>query len=165
MAGTDLRQLPRNDQLFLGTGALVFIASFLPWYGVSYNAKLLSRSIGSSASTNAWHGLAAFGLILILAATLLVAVMLLGSVELPVIPVSWGVVVLGLDALGALFVVIKSVDLPTASAAGFSVGLRWGGWLLMIFAVAQVVVAALRFRDSGEAMPWAGRGAAPPPSA
>jgi hypothetical protein len=163
MAQTDLRSLPRNDQLFLGLGVLVLITSFLPWYGSSYSTSFLGRHIDGSYSTNAWHGLAAFGIILMLIATALVLVQLMTDTTLPELRVSWNIVIIALDALGALFIIIKSFDLPHGSVAGISIGLRWGGWLLILAAVAQVVVGGLRFRESGEPMPWAGHGGSTPP--
>lgn len=154
----DVRTLPRNDQLFIGLGLLVLIASFLPWYGVSFSLAGFS----GGDSTWAWHGLAATGLILMLLATGLVVVELFTDTTLPELKVSWNVVVVVLDALGAVFIVIRSFDLPSKAVPGFSAGLRWGGWILIIAAVAQVVVAVLRFRESGEPMPWAAAGATPP---
>lgn len=157
----DVRALPRNDQLFLGLGALVFIASFLPWYGATASVGPLSES----TSTHAWHGLAAFGIVLMLVATVLVGVQLLSDATLPQLRVSWNVVVVALDAVGALIVVIKSFDLPSGSVLNVSYGLRWGGWILILAAVAQVVVAGLRFRDSGEPLPWAAGSSPPAPPA
>src|SRR5581483_6591055 len=121
MAQTDLRSMPRNDQAFLGLGVLVLIASFLPWYGYSFSVSVLGRGISSSGSTTAWHGLAAFGIILMLIATGIVAVQLMTDTTMPQMQVSWNVVVIALDALGALFIVIKSFDLPSASGPGGSV--------------------------------------------
>ena len=162
MASPDLRQLPRNEQLFLGAGALVFMASFLPWYGVSYNFNFAGVKSSGSASINAWHSYATLGLLLILAATIVAAVMAFAAGSLPEIPMSWNVVVMGLSVVGALLVVIRSLDLPSASGPGASVGLRWGGWILLIACVAHAVLAVLRMRAAGESMPWAQHGGAAP---
>lgn len=164
MAQRDVRSLPRIDQWFLGLGVVIFIASFLPWYGASYSGSLLGNRISSSASVTAWHGWAAFGLLLMLIATVVVAVQLLTDTTLPQLRLSWNIVVVTLDALGALIYLIRSLDLPSASGPGFSVGLRWGGWILLIAAIAQVIVAGLRFRATGESLSsWMPRGAVPPP--
>jgi len=159
MAQGDFRSLSRNDQAFIGLGALVLIASFLPWYGTTVSGKLLGHGFNVSSSTHAWHGWAALGLILMLLATALVVEQLFSDSKLPELKVSWNVVVLGLDALGALLIVIRSFTLPSTDVVGVSTGLRWGGWVLIIAAVAQVAVALMRFRASGESMPWE---AAPP---
>jgi len=161
MAQSDFRSLSRNDQAFIGLGVLVLIASFLPWYGTTVSGKLLGRGFNVSSTTHAWHGWAALGLILMLLATALVVEQLFPDSKLPALKVSWNVVVLGLDALGALLIIIRSFTLPSADGVGVSTGLRWGGWILMIAAVAQVAVALMRFRASGDSMPWSA--AAPPP--
>jgi hypothetical protein len=158
MAQTDVRELPRIDQAFLGLGVLVLIASFLPWYGASYSTSVLGRGISASSSENAWHGWAALGLILMLLATAIVAVQLMTDTALPTLMVSWNVVVLAIDAIGALILIIRSFTMESADVSGLSIGLRWGAWILMIVALAQVVVGAMRFRASGEAMPWAAHG-------
>ncbi|MDQ1698727.1 MAG: hypothetical protein QOG34_590 [Frankiaceae bacterium] len=159
MARIDLADMPRRDQAFLGLGVLILILSFLPWYGGDVSANILGTHVSRAWSTNAWHGWAALGLILMLIATAIVATELLSETKLPELRVSWAIVVFALDVVGGLLLVIKSFNLPSASGTGFSVGLRWAGWLLVIAAIAQVVVAALRFRASGETMPWAARDA------
>lgn len=153
MAQSDVRELPRIDQAFLGLGVLVLIASFLPYSGASY--------LGVSDSAIAWHGWAALALILMLIATALVAVQLMTDATLPALRVSWNVVVVALDALGALILVIRTLTLDSGKSAGLSYGVRWGGWLLILAAIAQVVVAGTRFRASGESMPWAATGDGP----
>ena len=162
MESPDIRQLPRNEQWFLGAGVLVFVASFLPWYGVSYNFNFAGVKSSGSASINAWHSYATLGLLLILAATVIAAVMALARDALPEIPMSWNVVVTGLSVLGALLVVIRSLNLPSASGPGASVGLRWGGWILLIACIAHAVLAVLRMRAAGEEMPWLHHGGASP---
>ena len=163
MDQSDLTSLPRIDQAFLGLGLLVFIASFLPWYGYSFNLEFAGVKSSGSDSTNAWHGLAAFGLLLLIAASAIVIVQLFADATLPRMALSWNVVVLVLTLLGTLFVLVRSFDLPSASGPGVDEGLRWGGYLLIIACVAMSVVAFLRFRASGEALPWDRRGDSPVP--
>ena len=162
MESSDFTQLGRNEQMFLGAGVLVFIASFLPWYGVSYNLSFAGVHTSGSSSINAWHSYATLGLLLILAATVVAAVMLLAADSLPELPVSWNVVVAGLSVVGAALVVIRSLNLPSASGPGASVGLRWGGWVLIVVCVAHAVLAVLRMREAGESMPWVHHGGAAP---
>ena len=157
-----MRQLPRNEQWFLGAGVLVFVASFLPWYGVSYNLSFAGLKSSGSASINAWHSYATLGLLLLLAATVIAGVMDFARDTLPETPVSWNVVVTALSAVGALLVVIRSLNLPSASGPGASVGLRWGGWILLIACIAHAVLAVMRMRASGDPMPWAQQGGAAP---
>jgi hypothetical protein len=171
MSGTspsmpDFKSMPRNDQILLGSGLLVFIVSlFFPYYGgkLKGEAAAAAHQFGSqtSSSTNAWHGLAAFGLILLLLALIVSAAQTFAKASLPEIPVSYNVVASGLALLGALFVIIKSFDLPSGGGSDFSYGLRWGGWLLLILVIVQAVFTVLRFRESGDALPWQ-QSAAPP---
>lgn len=162
MESPDLRQLPRNEQWFLGAGVVVFVASFLPWYGVSYNLNFAGVKSSGSASINAWHSYATLGLLLILAATVIAGVMDFARDTLPDTALSWNVVVTGLSAVGALLVVVRSLNLPSASGPGASVGLRWGGWILLIACIVHAVLAVMRMRASGEPMPWAHHGGAAP---
>ncbi|HVT65512.1 MAG TPA: hypothetical protein VHD81_10175 [Mycobacteriales bacterium] len=137
LSAPDFRALPRHDQVALGVGVLVFLASFLPWYGVTI--------LGVSTSYTAWHaGLTAFGLILLLLATATTAAELFAKDALPELPVGNQVVEAGLAGVGALLVVIKSLDLPSGSGLGVDVGLRWGGWILILATVAQAGISVLR---------------------
>jgi hypothetical protein len=169
----DIKSLPRNDLIVLGSGVLVFIVSlFFPWYGVKFKgATAALDGFGGSSTTNAWHGLAAFGLILLLLGLFVVAAQIFAAGALPELPVGYAMIAAGLSSLGALFVIIKSFDLPSGSAIGFSVGLRWGGWLLIILVLVQAVFSVIRALSSGEAVPWqhtaaaGGAGVAAPPMA
>jgi hypothetical protein len=153
MARTDLRSLSRDDMAFLGVGALVLFASFMPWYGTSTTLNVAGHVIHAAPTTNAWHRWTALGVLLMLIATAIVATELFGEEPLPALKVPWSVVVLGIDALGALLIVIKSLDVPSGHNAVSSYGLRWGGWLLLAAAVAHVAVAALRLRADRAAVP------------
>jgi hypothetical protein len=160
----DFKSLPRNDLIVLVSGVLVFIVSlFFPYYGASIKETVPGFS--GSTSTNAWHGLAAFGLILLLLALILVAVQVFAAGSLPDVPLGYAMIAAGLAVLGALCVIIKSFDLPSGSGFGVSYGLRWGGWLLMILVIVQAVFSILRALSSDEGVPWqsSGGAAAPPP--
>jgi hypothetical protein len=142
----DFKALSRHDQIALGSGVLVFIASFLPWYGASGG--------GVSVSVTAWHGLAAFGLILLLLSLFVTAAELFAKDSLPELPVKYPLVEAGLAGLGALFVIIKSFDLPSGGGFGVDYGLRWGGYILIILAIVQAginVMRALHANDGGAA--------------
>jgi hypothetical protein len=161
MSTPDFKALPRHDQIALGSGVLVFIASFLPWYGLKVDGDSPLRALGAhNSTTDAWHGLAAFGLILLLLSLAVTAAQLFVRENLPELPVSYPIVAAGLACLGALFVLIKSFDLPSIGGAGASVGLRWGGWILIILSIVQAVISVLRAVHDANAKP-AGGGAAP----
>jgi hypothetical protein len=148
----DFKAMPRHEQVALGSGLLVFIASFLPWYGVSLGPL--------SETFTAWHGLAAVGLILLLLAFVATAAEVFARDSLPALPVSYPVVEAGLASLGAIFVIIKSFDLPSGSALGVDVGLRWGGWILIILTIVQAGISVLRAVHAND-----GGGSSAPPAA
>lgn len=144
----------------IGTGVAALLFSFLPYYGVSY--KFGPGVLGGSSNTNAWHGTALLGLLLVLAAAALVAAKVFGNVALPELPVGWGFVVLAISALGTLLIVVRSLTLPTYSGV-VDVGLKFGAYLLILAALAQTVSAFLAMRASGEPLPWASRHGPPAP--
>jgi len=156
MARTDLRSLPRDDAAFLGLGLLVLVASLVvPWYGTRLSLSAGAITVNKSTSTWVWHRWTALGVLLMLIATAIVAVDRFSDEDLPALQIPWSVVVLGIDAVGALLLVVKSLDQPSVHTGGISAGLRWGAWVLMIAAIAQVAVAALRLRPAAAGSPAA----------
>lgn len=151
MESSDFRQLGRNDQGILAAGVLAFIASFFPYYGASVSAG----GFHGSASTSAWHSYATLALLLVIAATVVAAVQVFARESLPQANVSWNFIVLALSALGTLLLVIRSFTLDHGSVGGFSYGLKWGAYVLMILCLVQTAFAFLRMRASGDPMPWA----------
>ncbi|MGH8890251.1 MAG: hypothetical protein ACRDV3_10940, partial [Acidothermaceae bacterium] len=103
MPGFDLKQVSRNDKGIVGAAIVAFIASFLPYYGVSYNFA----GIHESASVNAWHGYAIIGLLFVFAAGAIVAARVFANANLPQLPVGVNVLVAGLAAIGTLLVIIR----------------------------------------------------------
>src|SRR5207237_5840511 len=61
--------------------------------------------------------------------------------------------------------ILRGFTYKTASGGGFSLGLRWGAYLIFILALAIVAFAFLNFKASGEKIAWdataVNRGAAP----
>ncbi|MDQ1696034.1 MAG: hypothetical protein QOJ03_1387 [Frankiaceae bacterium] len=167
MDQNDIKNLPRNDQILLGVGILAFIASFFPFWGVSYSGPEAGLLGGSgSSSVSAWHSYGTLGVLLIIAATALSAVLVFGRSSLPEIPVSWNVVLVGLSALGTILIILRGFTYDSGSIGPLDYGLRWGAYVLMILCLAQTALAFLRFRATGEPMPWASQGgAATPPAA
>ena len=161
MDQNDVKNLPRNDQAVLGLGVLAFIASFFPFYGVTVKFG----GISGSSSITTWHSYAVLGILLVLAATVVAGVQIFSGSSLPSMPVSANFLVAGLSALGTLLIIIRGFTYDTASAPGASVGLKWGFYVVMIVCLAQVVFAAMRLRESGEAMPWDNRSTTNPPAA
>jgi hypothetical protein len=164
MPAPDLRQLPRNDQLLLGAGVLAFIASFFPFYGISFDAGAFGSG---SSSVTAWHSYGTLGVLLVIAAVILAAILVFSRTTLPDVPVSWNVILVGLAALGTLLIILRGFTYNTASAPGASIGLKWGAYVVMILCLAFTALAVMRLRSSGDSMPWQQTTAPPasPPTA
>ena len=143
MPGFDLKQINRNDQLIIGGGGLAFIASFLPYVGVSYSGF----GAHFSAHINAWHGFALLGLLFIFAAAVIVALRVFANATMPTLPLGINVVIAGLAALGTVLVILRAVTYSHVS-------IEWGGYVLFIAAIAETVGAVLNFQASGEKIAW-----------
>ncbi|MDX6230407.1 MAG: hypothetical protein QOI76_3797 [Frankiales bacterium] len=147
----DLKNLDRLDQVVLGAGVLGLIVSiFFPIWGLSVNVKGLG---GGGNSISAWHGLAGFGMLLVLVATAIAAVRVFAAANLPKMPIGVNLLTFVLSALGTVIVIIRELTYPHASLPGYSYGVKWGGYLLFILLIAQAVAAFLLFKKSGEVMP------------
>lgn len=154
----DWKQLSTQDRVIAGGAGVVFIALFLPWYGVSVGPFSASVS-GWSAGFTAWAG----GLLLTIAGALLVTRRSGG--RLPSLQVGPAVLVAGVAALGLLLVIIRWVTLPryTSVTTSYDAGARYGLYVALIAGIAEVAAAVLQLRESGEKMPWAPAGQTPPP--
>jgi len=170
MPGFDLKQINRNDQGILGAGILFLLLSFfVPFYGVSYSGR--GAGFSASASWTAWHSYGFLGVLLILIAVGIVAFRVFGNGSLPTLPVGPNLLVAGLALLGTLLLLLRGFTYKTASGGGYSLGLKWGAYVIFILAIAIVVFAFLNFKASGEKMAWdqtamgSGTAAAAPPAA
>jgi hypothetical protein len=145
----DWNKLSTLDRVVAGGAAVAFIASFLPWYGVSVGPFSASVS-GWSAGFTAWAG----AMLLTIAGALLVVRRSGGT--LPSLQVSPSVLVAGIAALGLLLVIIRWATLPRyrLSELSYNAGARYGLYLALIAGIAEVAAAVMQMRASGEAMPW-----------
>lgn len=73
---------------------------------------------------------------------------------MPELPAGPAAVIAGASILGVLLILIRLVTLPDVQ--GIGAGARFGIFLALIAGVVQVVGAVMAFRESGEALPWAG---------
>lgn len=145
----DLKQLSTLDRVIAGGATVVFVASFMPWYGVSVGPFSASVS-GWSAGFTAWAG----ALLLTLAGVLLV--LRRSGATLPSLQVGPSVLVAGIAGLGLLLVIIRWVSLPRyhVSDLSYDAGARYGLYLALIAGIAEVAAAVMAMRASGESMPW-----------
>ncbi|HVA59473.1 MAG TPA: hypothetical protein VNG13_02920 [Mycobacteriales bacterium] len=156
----DTKKLTSIDWAIVGGALIVFIALFLPWFGFHGGDAILPSVSGWSSGFTGWFG----GLLLVAAGVYLF--LLRSQANLPKVSVGPGVLVLGLAALGLLLVIIRWVTLPRSGI--YQYGAKYGIYVALVAGIAEVVGAAMLFRSSGEALPWAGHGAdgsSTPPSA
>jgi hypothetical protein len=152
MPGFDLKQIKRNDQVILGAGILFLLLSFFaPFYGVSYHGP---GGFGGSASVTAWHSYGFLAVLLIIIAVAIVAARVLGNVSLPALPIGPNLLVVVVSGLGTLLLLLRGFTYKSASGGGYSVGLKWGAWVLYILAIAVVVGAVMNLLASGEKVAW-----------
>jgi hypothetical protein len=151
MPGFDLKQINRNDQAILGAGILFLLLSFFaPFYGVSYNGP----GFGGSASVTAWHSYGFLAVLLIIIAVGIVAARVFANASLPKLPIGPNLLVAGLALLGTLLLFLRGLTYKSASGGGYSVGLKWGAWVLYVLAIVVVVFAIMNLRASGEKVAW-----------
>jgi hypothetical protein len=166
VAGPGQRHLSKRDWTIIICGALVLVASFLPWEAASASGL----GTGYSASDSAWNaGFAAwFGSLLCAAAAAAVAAKHLGY-AVGIRGIGPNLAVCGLAAAGAALVVIRLLTLPRGSGYAVlgtttgSYGPSFGAFAGVALAVVEVIVALLNVRAAGERLPSvAGAGRAGP---
>ena len=125
-------KLTTSDKVIVGSGLLLFICSFLPWFKLDF--------LGESITANGWDvGFFWAGIpaLLGLAAAGVVLADKLADVDLPDLPISWGQAFLIAGGVSAVIVVLKlligedivdrawGLFLATLAALGFA----GGGWM------------------------------------
>jgi hypothetical protein len=146
----DLNKLTTSDKIIAGSGILLFIAYFLPWFKVDFG-------IGGSASATGgdvdfiWSTLPM--LIGLVMAGVVIASKLF-DVKLPDLPVPWSRVHLGLGGLAALLVVLKLLIGEDPSSI---VKRAFGLFIAAIAAIGLAAGGFLKFQE-GEDAPAAGGG-------
>jgi hypothetical protein len=131
--------LGRGMQLMLVGGVLLFIDLFLPWQGLSGNAKDAAEALGIDTSVSAFHGFGGWLLALLTLVLLAWIVARLAAVEIP-IPVSTAM------TAGVLAFLIFAVALLKALVDNDSV---WGSWVGVILALVVAVGAWMQIQESG----------------
>lgn len=136
----------RHDGAAFGCGLLVFVASFLPWYQVTLAGG--PAESGVTGTYDAWHGIAGVGLILLLFSLVVIAAEPFAGDGFP--PLLARLLSALLACVGAALVVARSLKLPGVDIPGAAVGLRWGGWVLVVLVVLQAMLSVLRVVHAGE---------------
>jgi hypothetical protein len=147
MAQVGARNVATNDLGIMGGAVALFIFSFIPWFGVH----------GYGGGGKAWDVgfLAWFGVLLGIAAGILVVLRVFANVQLPTLQVGWNLIVLGLAGLSFLFILLKMIIGYKVGVLGFHVKLdrKAGLFLGLIASAVQTYFAFAAFKLSGEALP------------
>lgn len=147
----DRKQLTRLDWGVLASGAVAFVALFLPWYGVSVAG--FSASVSGWSTSYGWLG----GLLLAAAAAWFL--LWRTGATMPKVPVTPLVATVGAAALGLLLVIIRWASLPRGGGGAvlgrsFNYGPRVGIWIALIAGIVELVCAGIMLTRSGEPLPW-----------
>ena len=127
----DLSKLSRSDQIIAGSGLLLFISAFMPWYKLD---------VPGSPSGDGWDVSFIFGglpaLLGLLSAGIVIATKL-GNAKMPEMPFTTGQAMLGAGALAALLVLIKLLVGEDACGFGGCIDLdrAWGLFLATLAAL------------------------------
>ncbi len=156
------RNVGNNDLAVMGAGALMFINSFLPWYGVTFHGA--AGFAGGSASVSAWHFVGAwFPMLLVVAVGGVTAARVFGGRALPTVAngaVGWGFITAAVSLIAAIIILLRWVTYPSASGPGFSAGAKFGTYVGLILAIVQTVFGYLNLVTAGEKLPWQNRSTA-----
>ena len=143
----DFKSLGKFEQGALVAGGLSIILSF---FGSYVTADLGPVTIGD----NAWNSWATLGMLLIVAATAIVAGKAFAKDSLPD-EVPWNLVALAAAGVGTLLVILRAFTVDFADPG-------WSGWALFITTIALTVFTFLSFKESGEKMPDLNKKDSPP---
>jgi len=143
----DATKWTRNDRITGIATLVLFIALFLPWFGVSVGA----RGFGISVEAD---GLTAHGylyIVLILALVLMgYLVIRAGMADLATkLPVGHEILIMGLTAVNALLVILAFVFKP----GGGAVGWRWGAFVALVAAIVALAPLGLPYVQARRAKP------------
>ncbi|MDQ2836627.1 MAG: hypothetical protein M3Y89_04320, partial [Actinomycetota bacterium] len=145
------------DWGIIAAGVVAFIFSTFGFYKYSVSVAGFSNS----ATVSAWHGFFGwFGVLVALAASIVLAIQLIAKIELPF---SVRTVVLGAFALATLCLLLALFVVPgnTGGAGGvFGVkidkGHGFGYWVTFLAVIVGTGLSAKRFTDSGGKLPSRG---------
>jgi hypothetical protein len=144
------RNVGTNDLVVMGAGVLMFIDSFLPWFGASF-AGFSSTASGWSSGFGAW-----FSILLVVAVAGVTAARVFGGRAMPAVgggAVSWNFITAAVSALAAIIILLRWVTFPSGSH-GVSAGGKFGIYIGLIVAIVQAVYGYLSIMGAGEKLPW-----------
>ena len=143
------REVPTGDAVLMGTGGLMLVDGFLPWYGVDV-FTLHVHIKGFSSGFPAWAGI----LLVVAVGAIVAARVFSGQTLPPVAAIGPSALLLALSGLGTVLVLLRLLSESSAT--------KYGLYLGLLLAAVQTAYAYLAFRASGEAVPTFGRRSTPP---
>jgi hypothetical protein len=134
----DLSKLTTSDKVVAGSGLLLFIFSFFPWYGVD----------GFDGGRNGWDYFF-WGILPVLIGLIMLAVVAIKAfspdTKLPDLPMPWGQVMLIGGVIAAILVVLKL--LIGDDVLGFDLDRKFGLILSALSAIGLAVGGYLKFQE------------------
>lgn len=144
MAAFDVNRLKLSDKVIAACGAAMIIVLFLPWF--KFDVGFASGTVGK--------GLLGFLVCLLSIAAGVVALLPALGMELPPqLRVMRNFLIVGLAGLALLFLLLRFLNKPGNSLVSDVVERSYGLYVALLVVIAQVVFAALGFKESGEKMP------------
>lgn len=140
----DLSKLTTSDKVIAGSGILLFIAYFLPWFKVD--------GLGESVNFDGGDVGFLFATLPMLIGLVMAGVVIASKmfdVKLPDLPVPWGQAHLGLGGLAALLVILKL--LIGEDVFGFELDRAFGLFVAVIAAIGLAVGGFLKFQAGEDA--------------
>ncbi len=148
----DFKSLGKNEQGALIAGGVAIILSFIGSYVTASYDGPGAGAIGNLGGTNAWTSYATLGILLVIAATVIVAIKAFAADSLPD-GIPWNLAALAAAGVGTLLLILRALFPGGADVPGFSVGPGWSGYLLWVAALALTYFAFVLFKASGDKMP------------
>jgi len=151
-----MNKLTTSDKIIAGSGIVLFIAYFLPWFKVDFGPLGGSASASGSDVGFFW---ATLPMLLGLIAAGVVIANKLFDVKLPDLPIPWGQAFLGAGALAALLVVLKLLIGEDPSSI---VKRAFGLFLAALASLGLAAGGFLKFQEGDDSAPsGGGSGSAP----
>lgn len=151
----DLNKLSTSDKVIAGSGIVLFVAYFLPWFKVDFGPFGGSATASGSDVGFLW---ATLPMLLGLAAAGIVIASKLFDVKLPDLPIPWGQAFLGAGALAAVLVVLKLIIGEDPSEL---IDRSFGLFLAALAAIGLAVGGFLKFQEGEGSTGDSGTGSAP----
>jgi hypothetical protein len=169
----DISKLKTSDWVIAASGLILFIASFLDWFTVSFDDDSglgLGGTVGGGSGWDVGFFWAGIPVLLGLAMIAIVAIRAFSpETELPQLPIGWGQTLFIAGVVAAVIVLLKLlIGEDGAPEFGIEVNRAFGLFLASLAAIGLAVGGFLKWQeeksDAGlSAGPYSGGEGAPPP--